>query len=268
LGQIVALHAIDPDGSDLVQLNDGGSAFPSWSPDGSRIAFGQQQPDGSWQIATMAPDGSDVQLLTSGPGIHEIPSWSPDGTWIAYGYSPVMPDDPSFRPAIYRMDADGSNQALLGHPDAFDAEPRISPDGTRVLFLRLTPGDWFSNLVVRDLSTGEESTLDGAGDFASHPDWSRDGQWIIYNVNTGDLASQQVWRIAADGSSEPELLVADAPTFKPSYSPDGAMIVFGCRQRLDDDALCIAEADGADPRVVVDAPGVHENHFSWGPPAT
>ena len=67
-GQVVALWAIDPDGSDLVQLNEGNSGFPAWSPDGSRLAFTQYQADGTWQIATMAPDGSDVRVLTKGLG--------------------------------------------------------------------------------------------------------------------------------------------------------------------------------------------------------
>ena len=124
-GQVVALYAIDPDGSDLVQLTTGESAFPAWSPDGTRIAFTQGQPDGSWQVATMAADGSEVRVLTSGEGISEVPTWSPDGTWLAYDHSPTLPiDDPSFHTVLYAMDADGSAPGLLGDPDTFDVEPR------------------------------------------------------------------------------------------------------------------------------------------------
>lgn len=268
-GQVAALFAIDPDGSDLVQLTDGESAFPAWSPDGSRLAFTQGLPDGSWQISTMAPDGSDVRVLTSGPGIHEVPSWSPDGSWIAYDYSPILPDDPAFHTIIYRMDADGSNQALLGDPDTFDVEPRISPDGTKVVFARLTgEGDeWSGSIVVRDVASGEELEFESAGAAIEHPAWSPDGDWIVYNVAgwmTGDPADEQIWRVRADGSGEPDLVVAGSPSFKPTYSPEGGSLLHGCQQTPGDDAACITSADGSDSRVLVDEPGIHENHFSWG----
>ena len=93
--QLMALYAIDPDGTDEIQLTDGNSYGPAWSPDGTRLAFTLVADDGSSQIATVAADGTDLQMLTSGPGVHETPSWSPDGTWIAYGYSPNLPGTPA-----------------------------------------------------------------------------------------------------------------------------------------------------------------------------
>ena len=183
--QLMALYAIDPDGTDLVQLTEGNSLFPTWSPDGSRLAFAIVEEDSSAQIATISADGTDLRVLTSGPGIHEAPSWSPDGTWIAYDYSPVLPGDPTFHTVLYRMDADGSDQALLGDPDVFDAEPKISPDGERVLFQRYEAID--APIMVRELSTGAERIVLPAG--GQNPNWSPDGSTIIVQTDppTGDL---------------------------------------------------------------------------------
>ena len=270
-GQVVALYAIDPDGSDLVQLTEGESAMPAWSPDGTRLAFTQGQSDGSWQIATMAADGNDVRVLTSGPGVSEVPSWSPDGTWIAYDHSPTLPTDDTWHTVLYRMDADGSNQELLGDPDTFDTEPRISPDGTEVVFtrLRFDGGNQQQTIMVRDLASGEERAIEAAGTAPEHPNWSPDGEWIIYDVAAWMTGAprDQLERIAADGTGEPVVLLEGTPdqgAAKPSYSPDGSRILFACRGLGGDDALCLMDADGSNLEVLIDEPGVHENHPTWG----
>jgi Tol biopolymer transport system component len=83
-GPFVAIWVVDADGRDLKQLTQGDSGFPAWSPDGKQIAFTQRQADGTWQIATMAPDGGAIKVLTKGFGSDNA-AWSPDGTWIAVG---------------------------------------------------------------------------------------------------------------------------------------------------------------------------------------
>lgn len=269
-GQVVALYAADPDGENIVRLTEDDTAYPAWSPDGTRIAFSIKAADGSVQIATMAPDGSDLRVLTSGPGVRAWPSWSPDGTWIVYGYSPTLPDPSGFRTVIYRMDANGSDQRLLGEEDTFDREPRISPDGSQLLFVRDDDGINESVLVVRDLATGEERTVNAAGTAADHPNWSPDGVWIVYNVaawRTGDIADEHVYRVRADGSGEAVAVTNPSLTraaFKPSYSPDGSRLVIGCIGEADDDALCLVDPDGSNFTILIDEHGVAENHFSWG----
>jgi Tol biopolymer transport system component len=141
----------------------------------------------------------------------------------------TMPDDESFHTVIYRMGADGSNPELLGNPDTFDVEPRISPDGSRITFARLTfVGDNMqASIIVRDLESGVERELGAAGNEVEHPNWSPDGEWIIYN----DLPSTYLARVRTDGTGE-AVVIYDPPgddaAFKPWYSPDCRRIVFGC----------------------------------------
>ena len=54
-----------PGGTDVRQLtaNEGFAWSPSWSPDGTRIAFDSDR-DGDVEIYTMRPDGTDVRQLT------------------------------------------------------------------------------------------------------------------------------------------------------------------------------------------------------------
>ncbi|MBA2719316.1 MAG: PD40 domain-containing protein, partial [Chloroflexi bacterium] len=248
---------------------------PAWSPDGTRLAYQLELPDASVQIATMARDGSDVHVLTSGPGIHETPTWSADGTWLAYGYSPVPCCSQGFHTVLYRIDADGSDPALLGEADRFDVEPKVSPDGRSIAFERLTSdatGNQQNSMVVRDLASGLERAIPVAGMAVEHADWSPDGRWIVYDVSnalTQTVPKDQVERIAANGSGRPLTLLRATQTvggFKPVYSPDGSRILFGCvgMNGRDDEAACVMDADGSNVAILVDDPEWNENGFSWG----
>ena len=86
------IFVVNADGSGLRQLTEAGdNRWPTWSPDGSRIAFGHGQlmlataPDGSQaafvrqgsrQLFTMASDGTDVQQV-EGVRLEGAIAWQP-----------------------------------------------------------------------------------------------------------------------------------------------------------------------------------------------
>jgi Tol biopolymer transport system component len=59
---------------------EGRDAFPTWSPDGRRIAFATKSWDGHWSVSTIGIDGRHRRFLARGSS----PAWSPDGRLIAY----------------------------------------------------------------------------------------------------------------------------------------------------------------------------------------
>ena len=264
------LYAVDPDGSDRVLLLDCDVIRPQWSPDGSRLALTIGLDDGSWQVATIAADGSDLQLLTSGPGIHEIPSWSPDGTWLAYDSSDVGLDDPTFQATLWRIDADGSDAALLGDADTFDVEPRISPDGSQVAFMRIHPeANYAAEIVVRDLASGDERVVVPLDVPVEHPEWSPDGNSLIFNAQDSAPDATTIYTIDLDAPDPVPVVLLDPATgdgwggVKPVYSPDGSHIVFVCVHG-GEEGVCTMAADGTNVTPLADDPGVAENHPTWG----
>lgn len=77
------------DGSDEINLSQSAAfdGWPSWSPDGKRIAFSSNRagPENVGQLFLINVDGTDLKQLTSGPWSHVQPAWSHDGALI-YAY--------------------------------------------------------------------------------------------------------------------------------------------------------------------------------------
>lgn len=79
--------AVDNDsGHTVIRLADliGASYSPTWSPDGSQIAFVNDQ-EGDGDIYMMTADGQRIITLNVGPEFEDnAPAWTPDGRRVAF----------------------------------------------------------------------------------------------------------------------------------------------------------------------------------------
>ena len=191
------IDVIDVDGvSDWVRLGEG--ANPSWSPDGTRIAFTSRAQGG---ISVMNADGSNVKQLTEPndrgqcpQGFSAVdlrPDWSPDGRKIVFerqfstyddgGYDCGL-DGWGYRPQIFVMNADGSGlrPLILNVSPMYDSEPAWSPDGKRIAFsfstgiLSLIDADGVGLLEY----VFTMADYDGRG--RRQPSWSPEGKHILF----------------------------------------------------------------------------------------
>jgi Tol biopolymer transport system component len=130
----------DPDLSHQRQITSDPSdnAFPTWSPDGSRIAFQSDRTDPDpnddveiQDIFTMRPDGTDVRKITDSVGDSEKPSWSPDGRCCC---SPRSRELPEHRAST------GSGSDGLGAARQLDATSRRVTNGRNWPAIRPTGG--------------------------------------------------------------------------------------------------------------------------------
>jgi Tol biopolymer transport system component len=146
------------DGSSLTQITHNQTtstdnvvwdAMPQWSPDGKTIVDTHRSTDPNsqgmqrWHVATMNPDGSNLQLIfpvAPGYGGAEFPTFSPDGTKIA---AEVWQDfsESTWADGIAVMNADGTNvkqltgfQSYDSYVDCYDYMPTFTADGTKIVY--------------------------------------------------------------------------------------------------------------------------------------
>ena len=127
VGITTEIHVMDADGGNQQRLtaNRQTEWFPSWSPDGERIAYASDRKGDfeNFEIYVMDADGGNQQKLTNHRDYDWQPSWSPDGERIAFS------SDRDGKTDIYVMDADGANLQNLTNNRHGDSSPAwFNPD--------------------------------------------------------------------------------------------------------------------------------------------
>jgi Tol biopolymer transport system component len=206
---------------------------PTWSPDGSRLAFtaisfdSQQVQPGHIDVVNV--DGSGQTQLTNAPNPDSYPAWSPDGKEVAYTRGPV---DPLGNSDVFVMSADGTNQRDLTNNPAFDGFPSWSPDGSKIAFTSDRDGNAEIYTMNADGSDQTRLTDNPASD--AHPAWSPDGTRIAF-ISDRD-GSFQLYSMSATGGDERRLTSGqDQPgiplgDYAPTWSPDGTTIAYTADQ--------------------------------------
>lgn len=124
------IYVIDLDaGGQITRLTDhpDRDSSPTWSPDGTEIAF-RRRTDGNSDIFVMNADGTNVRQLTGNPAFDGDPIWSPDGTEI------LFTSDRSGNYDIWVMNTDGSGVIQLTDHPGSDEYPTWSRDGEYIAF--------------------------------------------------------------------------------------------------------------------------------------
>ncbi len=177
VGQI---FTVNPDGTALRQLTFlGAHHFPSWSPSGDLIAY-----DDAQHLWIMRGDGTNPQNigLVEQPQGSRMPSWNPNGTKIVYiGY--VDATFPTSRAEVFVMDASGTNAVRITTNETDDTFPVFSPDGRSIAysgqFLDGTIPDYLlPQIWVVSADGGGVRQLTAHGGY--HPSWSSNGLMIVY----------------------------------------------------------------------------------------
>ncbi|KAK5112705.1 hypothetical protein LTR85_011216 [Meristemomyces frigidus] len=109
--------------------------LPQFSPDGERLMFTRRMNYTNYDICTIRPNGTDLQVLTSSGANDAHATWTPDGRilWSTgmWGFRmEAATYDDTFQPygQIMIMDADGSNKWMLEDSVWEDSMPLYVPN--------------------------------------------------------------------------------------------------------------------------------------------
>jgi Tol biopolymer transport system component len=188
------LYLMNADGTDRRRLTDdpGSEHSPSFSPDGSRIVYAADA-----GIFTIALDGGDRELLTSGPDFK--PQYTPDGSTIVFESARG-----GLISAIWSMDADGSNLKRLTPARLRAGGPDVAPDGQHIVFFSNESYPLPTSLYVMDMDGSNIIRLTRSvnGHHDLWPAYSPDGSQIVFASDRAypDLCCLEVWKMRADGS--------------------------------------------------------------------
>ncbi len=225
------IFVMDSDGATRKLTNmRRGASDPTWSPDGTQIAFAGTRPGEGHHMDTdifvMNARGGHIRRLA---GTHELdadPDWSPDGSRVAFqsGSNFQSWDGPGDYSQIWLASVPGGalTQLRLRYLP-FGGDPAWSPDGRWIAFSRFAPREFIGQypaglLAIRPDGSGQHQLEELENDhWRLSPSWSPDGRWIIVQED-GHL---QVIHVK---SGKVRTLLTDVFHGQPSWGHDGILV--------------------------------------------
>ena len=225
------IYIMNADGTNQTPLTDkslGQNYSPSWSPDGSKIAFISERKSENGHIFIMNSDGSNQKKISKSISWEYSPSWSPDGTKIAF----ISTQADKYK-SLNIMDIDGSNILKISNNLSNDSSPSWSPDGSKIAFTSTKPEINNPNIQQRDIYIVDISTLkqNKISDYYSRDtsiSWSPDGNKLIFTSTDLDKKEMLLLSINKDGTDKKQIFNGYPYIWAEFaiYSPDGKNIVF------------------------------------------
>lgn len=223
--------------------------FPTWSPDGSRLAYCTRDEAFYGQIRIVNANGKGSRQLTHLASGACFPEWSPDGKEIAI----TLIKGVSTRLAI--VDETGTLLRELGD----GREAHWSPDGKLLVLLRPMPHlqQGGSIWIMGVDGSGAKEILEDASRVVQ-ANWLPDGAGILFTSERDGLAA--AFTVDLDGKNVRKLGADPLMNwFRPVLSPDGKSLIVEAATQPDATVkrVSVVQIDANNHRATMLAVGSH-----------
>lgn len=226
---------------------------PSWSPDGTRLAYVSFE-GGNSSIYLQSINSGARELVAKFRGINGAPAFSPDGrrlaltlsrsgnpeiyvmdlgsraltqltnhfgidtepTWSADGSTIYFTSDRGGKPQIYQVGAGGGGASRVTFQGSYNASASVSFDGKKIATAQGAGNNYRIAIMDRSLGSDRWDTL-SPGSLDESPSFAPNGSMIIYAAREGRRGV--LYAVSADGRVRQRLVLADGDVREPSWGP-------------------------------------------------
>ncbi len=234
-----------------------GDNTPSFSPDGSQLAFSRMSGQGIEDIYVMRAEGGEPRRLTfDNRDIRDL-DWTADGREI------VFISNRQGDVGLWRVFASGGAPERLMTAVGYNiARLSVSRKGDRLAYAQqfLDTNIWRVELAGTNQKVSAPTMLISSSKSDSAPQYAPDAKRITFSSDRS--GSVEIWACEADGSNPVQLTNFNGPQAgSPCWSPNGRQIAFDARVEGNPDIFVIS-AEGGRPRRLTEDPD-EESAPSW-----
>ncbi|HFG0566547.1 PD40 domain-containing protein [Flavobacterium psychrophilum] len=184
----------------------------------------------NYQLFTMNSDGTnETQITNFINGTNYIytgdASWNSDGTKIIF----FTNKDNDGGSKIYISSPDGTNLTRIVHVNVNIQNPRLSPNGTKILFEAKIGNNY--HLFTMNVNGTNETQITNFSNgtnyiYTGDASWNSDGTKIIFMTNKDYDSGSKIYICNSDGTNLTRINHVNVNIQNPRLSPNGTKILF------------------------------------------
>ncbi len=225
---------------------------PSWSPDGSSIAYVSFE-DGNSSVRIQNILTGARRLVSARKGINGAPAWSPDGRklavslsyignpeifvidlathqetrvthslaidteaqWAPDGNSIYFTSDRSGRPQIYQIPATGGTAQRITFQGQYNAKSSVGYDGKQIAMVQGSGSVY--RIVIQDQSLGGQQRFISPGPLDDSVSFAPNASMLLYSATEGTRGV--LYSVSSDGMVRERLKLAEGNVQEPAWGP-------------------------------------------------
>ena len=227
---------------------------PSWSPDGSSLAYVSFE-DRLPSVFVQTLKTGERRRVSAHAGVNQAPAWSPDGKKLA-----LVLSTRDGNLDVYLMDLTTQVLSRVTDDPGIDTEPQWSKDGQSLYFTSdRAGGPQIYKVGIRPGDKPRRLTFQGS--YNARPRVSPDESQLAFV--TQEDGGYRIATLDLRGRGDVQVLTKGHFDVSPSYAPNGAVLIYATRDK-GRGVLALVSADGRVQQRLVSSDGELQEP-AWGP---